>query len=243
MSPPLIRIFGSVYETISKTTAPLREIFHHSTFQALLEVVSTKPYPYATKQDPIEALWRTLIGDAYDEKYPAPANIAESFYHFALDHMSMALLASRIHGSSPEHFWDENTLYEEFAKTELLPSREAIVAKADLYYQEYLQLDPSKDQYFMPTKSPLVAPFQSRLGGVAGDRCLISTENGLLGLAPNSAKPGDNVVFVRNSPVPFIVRQVAGGRYELVGEAYIHGLMHGELGKEGPVSVEAIILQ
>jgi hypothetical protein len=43
--------------------------------------------------------------------------------------------------------------------------------------------------------------------------------------------------------VPFIIRKVADGKYELVGEAYIHGLMHGELGKEGPVALEEIILQ
>jgi hypothetical protein len=130
-----------------------------------------------------------------------------------------------------------------FAKTGLLPSREAVVAQADLYYQEYLQLDTLKGQIFVPTQNPLMAPYLSRLDTIIGDRCLISTKNDLLGLAPNSAKPGDSVAFVRNSPVPFIIRKVADGRYELVGEAYIHGLMHGELGKEGPVALEEIILQ
>ena len=169
--------------------------------------------------------------------------MAESFYHNVLYMMSLALMISRIHEPNLERFWNEHTLYKDFAKSELLLSREAILVHADLYYLEYLRWDTSKDEIFLPTKNPLMAPYQSRLDTVIGDRCLISTKNDLLGLAPNFVKPSDNIAFVRNSLVSFIIRKVADGKYELVGEAYIHGLMHGELGKEGPVALKEIILQ
>jgi hypothetical protein len=155
----------------------------------------------------------------------------------------MSLILHRMSEQNPERFWDEYTLYEEFAKTGLLPSREAVVAQAELYYQEYLELDATKKQYFLPTKLPPMHAFLDVLNLVIGERCLISTERGRLGLAPNSTKPGDSVAFVRNSRVPFTIRRVEGGRYELVGEAYIHGLMNGEIAKEGPIVLEEIILQ
>jgi hypothetical protein len=197
----------------------------------------------AAKQDPVDTLWRTLIGDIYDSTYPAPAYLGDSFYHLVLHEISMSLILHLTNEQNPERFWDEYTLYEEFAKTGLLPSREAVVAQAELYYQEYLDLGAPEGQYFLPTKLPPMTAFLDTLNQVISERCLISTERGRLGLAPGSAKPGDSVAFIRNSRVPFTIRRVEGGRYELVGEAYIHGLMNGELAKDGPIALEEIILQ
>ncbi|KAF3932963.1 hypothetical protein ABW20_dc0102668 [Dactylellina cionopaga] len=53
------------------------------------------------------------------------------------------------------------------------------------------------------------------------------TEEGFVGIVPG-AQPGDKILIIRDSKVPFIVRKVNQGDnfYSLVGEAYVHGLMY-----------------
>ena len=70
--------------------------------------------------------------------------------------------------------------------------------------------------------------FQAAAKGVIESRCLILTENNHLGLGPESAKEGDMVWILPGTNVPFVLRRVDGQRYTLVGEAHIHGIMHGE---------------
>jgi hypothetical protein len=56
-------------------------------------------------------------------------------------------------------------------------------------------------------------------------RCITST--GFLGQVPLHAQEGDVIVISIGSAVPFVLcpRQA---RYQLVGQAYIHGVMIGE---------------
>ena len=59
-------------------------------------------------------------------------------------------------------------------------------------------------------------------------RPFISTE-GLVGLAPLLAKEGDMVCIVQGATMPFVFRERGGGMWELIGEAYVHGVMDGEI--------------
>ena len=78
---------------------------------------------------------------------------------------------------------------------------------------------------------------------VGGGRCLLVTRSGDLGLGPISTQSGDVVAFIRNTRVPFILRNAQAGRYTLVGEAYIHGLMCGEIQNECPPEFPEIFLE
>ena len=77
----------------------------------------------------------------------------------------------------------------------------------------------------------------------ADGRCLLIDESGNLGLGLCSTQPGDLVAFIRNARVPFILREAQKGRYELVGEANIRGIMHGEIAEVGPVELREILIQ
>lgn len=57
-------------------------------------------------------------------------------------------------------------------------------------------------------------------------RC-ITSEGGFLGQVPLHAQVGDMIVIPIGSAVPFVVRPCQA-RYQLVGQAYIHGVMMGE---------------
>ena len=59
------------------------------------------------------------------------------------------------------------------------------------------------------------------------NRALFSTEKGYIGLGPPHCRPGDIVCILFGGEVPFVLRPVEG-RYQLVGDAYVHGIMEGE---------------
>ena len=63
------------------------------------------------------------------------------------------------------------------------------------------------------------------------DRALFITEKGFIGLGPDRCKAGDFVGVLAGADVPFLLESRASTRkdaYCLIGEAYVHGVMHGE---------------
>ncbi|KAJ4352232.1 uncharacterized protein N0V89_007579 [Didymosphaeria variabile] len=58
-------------------------------------------------------------------------------------------------------------------------------------------------------------------------RRLFNTTGGYLGLGPRDVQKGDSICVLHGSPFPMVLRQL-GESWEIVGEAYIHGLMDGE---------------
>lgn len=73
---------------------------------------------------------------------------------------------------------------------------------------------------------------------VVTNKTLVRLGNGLLGLANWSTQLGDELWAVAGSRVPFTLRKETsdgsadGPRYRLIGEAYVHGMMHGEVIEE-----------
>lgn len=62
------------------------------------------------------------------------------------------------------------------------------------------------------------------------NRSLFFTRKGYIGLGPN-VQPGDLVCIFFGGEVPFILRP-RQSYYELIGDAYVHGIMEGEIIKE-----------
>lgn len=91
------------------------------------------------------------------------------------------------------------------------------------------------------TKQPAEAAGQevyiSRIQ-VAGSRRLARTANGRLALVPKHAQSGDQVVLCRGGKLPLILRSASDGKsWELVGCAYVRGIMYGEAWKEARCQV------
>ena len=63
-------------------------------------------------------------------------------------------------------------------------------------------------------------------------RCLYRsfavTQKGYLALVPKKTTPGHLVCVLRGGNVPFVLNRRRDGYFELVGEAYVHGIMDGE---------------
>ena len=75
--------------------------------------------------------------------------------------------------------------------------------------------------------------FFQMMGASNGTKPL-RTKKGYIGLGPASAEEGDVVAVLLGCEVPFMLRKEEDGQYRLIGEAYIHGIMFGELFAHDP---------
>lgn len=74
-------------------------------------------------------------------------------------------------------------------------------------------------------------------------RRLCWSEDGHLGLVPRHTQVGDVLCVLPGSVVPFVVREMGGGDYMLVGECYVHDVMQGELFRDDSMSVVDLALR
>ncbi|KAF2811751.1 uncharacterized protein BDZ99DRAFT_519003 [Mytilinidion resinicola] len=58
------------------------------------------------------------------------------------------------------------------------------------------------------------------------------SKTGYICLAPSIAEPGDSIFVLKGGAVPFLLRPSESGSWELIGEAYVHGIMKGEVWSE-----------
>jgi hypothetical protein len=96
----------------------------------------------------------------------------------------------------------------------------------------------------LKTRKPakVLEDLQTALRAALKMRRFAVTEKGYFALVPRGAQLGDEVAVFDRACVPFVIRrkQVGGdgGKFELLGEAYVHGIMEGEV-----MSMEDIALQ
>ncbi|KIN00196.1 hypothetical protein OIDMADRAFT_145702 [Oidiodendron maius Zn] len=75
-----------------------------------------------------------------------------------------------------------------------------------------------------------VSKFIGRMEHLIEGRRLVKTKAGYLGLGPEEARPGDVIALVKGAKVPLVLRSSSSSLcWELVGDAYVHGMMQGEL--------------
>lgn len=79
-----------------------------------------------------------------------------------------------------------------------------------------------------PIENWELGKLQRRISYSCSGRLFMRTENDLIGLAPHSAKRGDQVCTLFGSRKLFILRPLRGQRYSVVGEWYLCGFSHGE---------------
>jgi hypothetical protein len=68
-------------------------------------------------------------------------------------------------------------------------------------------------------------PMVSRSSG----RKYFVSQRGYLGVGPSTISPGDVIAIVLGLDTPLVLRAIEKDHYQIVGEAYVHGIMDGEL--------------
>lgn len=61
-----------------------------------------------------------------------------------------------------------------------------------------------------------------------GRRFFTTKVMGLMGLCPSLVRRGDLVVILHGGSTPYVIRRIKNGRYQFIGECYVHGFMYGE---------------
>jgi hypothetical protein len=69
---------------------------------------------------------------------------------------------------------------------------------------------------------------RSRIYSASRNRAMFVSSKGYIGLAPWNAKAGDAICVLLGGCTPFLLRPVRRS-YALLGEAYVYGIMGGEL--------------
>ena len=78
------------------------------------------------------------------------------------------------------------------------------------------------------------------LGPTRGRVCFVSA-SGYVGLAPHGTREGDLVFVIMGADIPFILRPFNDG-YDLVGEAYVQGVMDGEVMRMEHIPVQDVVI-
>jgi Heterokaryon incompatibility protein (HET) len=77
----------------------------------------------------------------------------------------------------------------------------------------------------------LKAADQYRLRNISsaiGGRRLAVTTKAYAGLVPTATQRGDKIVILQGFGAPFVMRRTSAGKFVLVGDCYVHGIMQGE---------------
>ncbi|KAI3316589.1 hypothetical protein HD806DRAFT_423915 [Xylariaceae sp. AK1471] len=87
-----------------------------------------------------------------------------------------------------------------------------------------------------PSNTSDIAPnahmFYRELASKCMGRAFVHTSRGYYGLGPHITRPGDQCCVLQGSGVPFLLRPLSTNgsqEFRLVGEAFIHGVMKGEV--------------
>lgn len=71
--------------------------------------------------------------------------------------------------------------------------------------------------------------FMHSFGVWCYNRRFYRSEQGRFGWAPDQARPGDRLCVLNGLAVSLILRPIGSGSFEVVGDAYVHGVMDGEV--------------
>ncbi|KAK3658343.1 hypothetical protein LTR56_001754 [Elasticomyces elasticus] len=202
-------------------------------------------------QSRVEVLWRTLLANGCVDQYPAPVKYGHAFavnMERRIINLTYGVKFQGLFGqeaAAPDmgarllnslHAIDELSEGEHPEDLKLVQSDEAVPRWSSRRFlpNPILLIRRIETEGITP-ESRDVSDFRNRMDKIASGRLLfITTERRYLGYGPDSVQIGDQVWILAGGKVPFILRPKVNGRFELVGEAYVHGIMHGEavLGRE-----------
>ncbi|KAL8762929.1 MAG: hypothetical protein Q9184_001151 [Pyrenodesmia sp. 2 TL-2023] len=218
-------------DVVSDLGETASQISENGVFEDVAKLMLKCPAKYATGQDRIEVLWRTLISNQTPLEYPAPECLAQSFSAWVKFSLMKALNSLIMQGGDVGAYVGARLSIEFLAQadqTQILSGYQQVIAEVTE------NGDPTAADGTAVYRSMLqrrMLPFAKIFSKVGGGRRLFGTESGWLGLGPESLQVGDSVWILAAAPTPFALRKAVdapANAYELVGEVYVHGAMHGE---------------
>ena len=231
-----LSLYGAKLDVISHLGLSLFQGDRHTHLAALLDICLRMDATYApTGEDAVEVLRRTLLcsmgvhgDDPEHGDDPGHGDDAALASMGAAFHDWTVFLACTAAQDRPDQASELRALIAAVAgrsqrARQLLPARKELRTAAKA---ERAARASRTARSFSWGSTHRIAP---RLVGMAMRRRLGLTGAKLLGLMPPTAREGDEVWLLRGAVVPFVLRRAEEGTYRLVGEAYVHGAMYGEM--------------
>lgn len=212
---PILQTSGHEFDSISRTTSSnndLHIIGGH--FVDWLDLILSLPEIYLTNQRRSEVFWRTLIADVGNHESPAPIRIEGYFKKFLFLQLSRYFMPD-----GPRSIPKQIAFQEHAKKMDRLgfwPSDEE-----QKRYGVESQLAEKEHQPF--------DEFQNNFRIIYSWRRLFLTSKGFLGVGAQELRTGDSIWILPGSGVPFVLRKLESGNHQLIGDAYVHGIMQGEV--------------
>jgi hypothetical protein len=224
--------------TVSILGDIISEISELGRFEGCLNILLEMPAQYFTNDTRSDALWRTFN---IDSKSIKPISLRAEFKSW----ISFCLARRRV----LEHAWGDDAA--ELERYDHLLTNLDGVSRQDkaLALPTRFEIESLLEESGLKKVSPdaVMLSLEKRTNATEFTRLLFSispyrrvflTSDKQLGLCPESTLPGDFVYIIAGARTPFILRKAFENgddtKFELIGEAYVHGLMHGEVLEDSP---------
>ncbi|KAH7405911.1 heterokaryon incompatibility protein-domain-containing protein [Phaeosphaeria sp. MPI-PUGE-AT-0046c] len=202
------------HETENRRTGVLELV---KTLQAWIRL-SRKVQKYPTDTTPLKAFYRVILQNS-----AVPSNLDPNLLDDALDEWMQIITANSDQSS--------DTLQTLHDTVRQVPEYKATVVD----YARVFEKGPNASSWptelqirlFLRLSSPRVAAAQHDIFLNTYHKTFLITRDGYMGTCPRWARAGDLVALIAGLKTAFIVRK-EGKHYQLVGPAYVHGVMHGE---------------
>ncbi|RBR23348.1 uncharacterized protein FIESC28_03824 [Fusarium coffeatum] len=187
------------------------------TMEAWWGIISRLPSTYPTGNTRIEAFWRTLVS------HLGPRNMTPTSQAFFKGLLRQCLVEHRRSSSSDRH----SKLCQAIEDLRVTDTSDLLPTASEV-------LSSEKGLYDRTSGRSLGVRYLLRFKEFLRERCLARTEGGYLGLLSKETRVEDRIVILAGGRTPFVLRPNNTGQFTFVGEAFVHGMMFGELvkGKE-----------
>jgi hypothetical protein len=246
VSGSVLMLEGKSLDTIVSVTPPIEtHIMQQPSIEPLFDICLGLDEMYRmTQQDRLEVLWRTIIADSIPVMeplqtllHPAPDFFVDNFTEWVLHWSAISIASGKDRG------YQEGVINKIIDAVELrnsvyrgssvsLPSLDLVLERvkvADALYKDWThRLEHSTEWSTVFGQKQM--DFQRAISRIGRGRCVFRSGQKLLGLGPESSRTGDELWLIRSALTPVILRREEGtSNYLLIGEAYVHGIMHGEM--------------
>jgi Heterokaryon incompatibility protein (HET) len=239
---------GFLFDTVEEIAATYSEIMDQHQINSLLNLLARYPAErYPSGGWPDEAFWRTLIKDTFCQ-HPANVEARDAFQFLIVWHVLNLEdisdgLEENVNTDELSSLFDKTktTIGEigsKYKNSTIIPDMAAI----EKTVEQLDSLGPGSE------KEKLDRDFDdiSEAFRIAYScRRLFRTKKNYLGIAAESLEAGDEVWILAGAAVPLILRPAENGENgerQVIGEAYIHGIMNGEAVKEAGKKIQQIDL-
>lgn len=218
-----VSVVGRIKDTEYPEPENTSEEWSHARFRHFLEFSTLLPSTYLSHPDGqsrFEVVWRTIIADAIDGISPASPKYAADFEKFckeAIEYVLDGIAAGN----------DDTDLSRTTAAVRDMQRLQDLLAS---FSQMDIEADEDRNFWY-------------RTFEAMQTRRLFIADTGYVGCGESGLSIGDLIVIVAGSSIPLILRHSSSGRYILIGDAYVHGIMFGEHAMKPGVEWESITLE